>query len=130
MITGASERPAASRCRLRRRAYIANVEGQVSVRSAAAWCEGGLLGRAMCGEPTAGGVATAGQAGPPRPNRLLPCWMGVRCPHASRARSEDEGMNQPTPPFAAPRPLATPEAARGDAALPADTPSPPLCPSD
>src|SRR4051812_5162801 len=80
---------------------------------------GPLLGRTMRSEPTAGGVATVRR--PPRPNRLLPCWMVVCCPRASRARSEDEGMTEATAPAAAPDLLATLEAARGDAAVLADT---------
>src|SRR5438552_212057 len=78
-IAGASESPGSSRCRLRHRAYIANVEGQVCVRSAAAWCEGGLLGRATCGEPTAGGVAAAGRPDP-APESVAPLLDGGLLP--------------------------------------------------
>src|SRR5207302_4210585 len=87
------------------------------------------LGRATCGEPTAGRVRrSVGRR--PRPNRLLPYWMVVRCPHASRARSEDEGMTEPTAPVAAPELMATLEAARGDAAVLADTLYRHVCRSD
>src|SRR3981189_316800 len=92
-----------------------------------------LGGRVVRGGPTGprhvrradggrGGGGRCSPTPPPQPrNGLLPCWMVVRCPHASRARSEDEGMTEPTAPVAAPDLLATLEAARGAAAVLADT---------